>query len=170
MGFCTVSRRYLVLALAAFALPATAQTFDFPALSSAAACISVADARYRVARPDERADYTVRLDPAAAAPDVRVQLTASIDAADFVLIGDDRSATGCAADSATLVTRTIRIDPATTAPDLTIALVTDAAAADYRIYLRGSALAPEAAAALFAAAQIGIRPADKIGSTALTLR
>ena len=67
-------------------------------------------------------------------------------------------------------TRTIRIDPAATAPDLTIALVTDEAAADYRIYLRGSALAPEAAAALFAAAQIAIRPAHKIGSTALTLR
>jgi hypothetical protein len=165
-----VSRRYLVLALAAFALPATAQTFDFPALSSAAACISVANARYRVARPDESADYTVRLDPAAAAPDVRIQLTSSIDAADFVLIEDEQTTAGCGADSAAQATRTIRIDPAATAPDLTIGLVNDDTAADYRIYLRGSALAPEAAAALFAAAQIASRPNNKIESTALTLR
>ena len=170
-GCCTVSRRSLVLVLAAFALPATAQTFDFPALSSAPACISIANARYRLTRPDEWADYTVRLDPAAAAR-VRVQLTTSIDAADFVLIDDDHAATGCSADDiAADATKRIRLDPSATAPDLTIALVSDEAPADYRLYLRGSTLAPEAAAALFAAAQIKARPAsDKIQSTALTLR
>jgi hypothetical protein len=167
-----VSRRYLVLVLAAFALPATAQTFDFPAASNTSGCISVANARYRVARPDEWADYTVRVDPAATAADVRVHLTASIDAADLVLIGDDSVATGCESGSAgAMATRTIRIDPGATAPDLTIALVNDEAGADYRIYLQGSTLAPEAAAALFAAAQIGTRhPVNKIEASALTLR
>lgn len=168
-----MSRRLLVLALAAFALPATAQTFDFPASSSAAACLLVANARYRLALPGEWADYTVRLDPAAAAADVRVQLTASIDAADLVLISDDRTGGGCETGAAAAATRTktIRIDPAATAPDLTIALVSDEAGADYRIYLRGDALAPETAAALFAAAQTGTRPAtNKTESTALTLR
>ena len=168
-----MSRRFLVLALAAFALPATAQTFDFPAFSSAAACISVANARYRLAMPGEWADYTVRLDPTAVAADVRVQLTASIDAADLVLIRDDRASAGCesGAAAAAMSTKTIRIDPNANAPDLTIALVSDDAGADYRIYLRGAALAPETAAALFAAAQAGTRRAtNKIQSTALTLR
>jgi len=166
-----VSRRFLVVVLAAFALPATAQTFDFPASSSAFACISVANTRYRVARPDEWADLTVRLDPTAAAADVRVQLTASIDAADLVLIGDDSLTASCetgVADATT--TKTIRIDPNAAAPDFTIALVTDEAGADYRIYLGGGALAPETAAALFAAAQMGARHPHKIESTALTLR
>jgi hypothetical protein len=160
-----------VLVLAAFALPATAQTFDFPAASSPSACLSLANARYRVAKPGEWADYTVRLalDPATA--NVRVQLTGSIDTADLVLIGDDRAA-GCATDAtAAMATKRVRIDPAAAAADLTIALVNDEASADYRIYLRDSALAPEAAAALFAAAQIGARSQlNRIESTALTLR
>ena len=170
MGLCNVSRRSVVLLLAAFALPATAQTFDFPAPASA--CISVSNARYRVALPGEPAEYTVRLDPAAAAPDVRVQLTSSIDAADFVLVGDDRTASSCETDAtAAMPIRTIRIDPAATMPDLTIGLVNDGTEADYRIYLRGGAIAPEAAAALFAAARMGAsRPVNRIGSTALTLR
>ena len=171
-GVRAVSRRFLVLVLAAFALPAAAQTFDLPVSSSAFACISVADTRYRVARPDEWPDYTVRRDPTAAAADVRVHLTASIDAADLVLVGDDRVTAGCwigAADAT--ATKTIRIDANAPAPDLTIALVGDEASADYRIYLRGGALAPDTAAALFAAAQIGTRrAANKIGSTALMLR
>lgn len=147
-----MARRSLVLVLAAFAVPATAQTFDFTA-HRAAACITIANAQYRLAAPGEQADYTVRLDPAAAVPDVRLQLTASIDEADFVLIGDD-AAPPC---GTTAGARTIAMDPNAPAPDLTIAFARPDMPADYRIYVRGGAIAPEAAAALYAAAQIPAR-------------
>jgi hypothetical protein len=159
-----VSRRSLVLLLAAFALLATAQTFEFAARSSAPACLSIANAHYRIAAQGERADYTVRLEPPGAAADVRVQLIASIDAADFVLIGDEPAR---CRDGAI---RSVRIDPAARAPDLTLSF-SNHAGADYRLYLRGGAVAPEAAAALFAAAQIAAqRQTSQIHAAALTLR
>jgi len=148
-----VSRRSLVLVLAACAVPATAQTFDFT-VHHAAACITIANAQYRLAAPGERADYTVRLDPAAAVPDVRLQLTASIDEADFVLIGESDAAPRC--DDAP-GTRTIAIDRSAPAPDLTIAFARPDMPADYRIYVQGGPIAPETAAALYAAAQIPAR-------------
>ena len=148
-----MSRRSLVLVLAACAVPATAQTFDFTA-QRAAACITISNAQYRLAAPGERADYTLRLDPAATVPDVRLQLTASIDEADFVLIGDADGAPRCAGFAAA---RTIAIDPNAAAPDLTIAFARPDMPADYRIYVQGSAIAPDTAAALYAAAQIPAR-------------
>jgi hypothetical protein len=51
----------------------------------------------------------------------------------------------------------VRIDPAAIAPDLTIGFVSGPAAADYRIYVRSRSLAPEAVAALFAAAHRPVR-------------
>ena len=147
-----MSRRSLVLVLAACAVPATAQTFDFTA-HRAAACITIANVQYRVAAPRERADYTVRVDPAAAVADVRLRLTAAIDEADFVLIDDDAAPRCPAAAGA----RTIAIDANAPAPDLTIAFARPTMPADYRIYVHGGAIAPETAAALYAAAQIPAR-------------
>lgn len=148
-----MSRRSLVLVLAACAVPATAQTFDFTA-HRAAACITIANAQYRIAAPGERADYTVRLDSVATVPDVRLQLTASIDEADFVLIGENETAPRCGTAAGA---RTIAIDSNAAAPDLTIAFAAPAMPADYRIYVQGGAIAPETAAALYAAAQIPAR-------------
>lgn len=151
--------------LAGCVLPAPAQTFDFIGHSSRAACITIAGARYRTAAPGERADYTIRLDPAAVAPDIRVALSGSIDTADLVLIGDD--AARCEDGSV----RTVRIDPAAPAADLTVGFATATTPADYRIYLRETALAPETAAALFAAAQLPRhRPTDRIATSALITR
>jgi hypothetical protein len=143
-----------VLVLAAIAVPATAQTFDFSAQLSATPCITIADTQYRLATGDEYADVTVRIDPAAAAPDLWLALTDTIDEADFVLIGADAAAQRCRNDA---VTRTVRIDRNAAAPDWTIGLVRGAAPADYRIYLRANAVAPEATAALYAAAQMSKR-------------
>jgi hypothetical protein len=144
--------------LAAFAVPATAQTVDLAVHRAALACISIANASYRIAAPNERADFTVRLDPAAASPDVRVRLTSSADEADFVLIGDGDGAAPC--HGTTSAAKTIRIDPHAPAPDLTVGFASAAAPAAYRIYVRGSAFAPEIAA-LYAAAQM---PARRLGS------
>jgi hypothetical protein len=160
-----VLRRLFVFVLAACALPAPAQTFDFTGRSSSTACISIADTSYRIAAPGERADYTVRLDPAAAA-NIRVAFSASIDTADLVLIGND-AASRCQ-DGA--IARTVRIDPVAQAPDLTVGFVAEATPADYRIYLRGTAVAPEIAAALFAMAQMSARrAAGRIETSALTV-
>ena len=79
-------RRSLVLVAIAIAIPATAQTFGFSVHGTTAACLAIGDASYRIAGPSEHADYTVRIDPAAATPDIRVQLTGTIDDADFVFI------------------------------------------------------------------------------------
>lgn len=138
-------QRSLVFVLLAVAVPATAQTFGFSIGSSAPVCLSIADARYRLAAPGEHADYTVRIDPAAEAPDVRVQLTATIDDADFVFVEGGAGASHCQGSKA------VKIDPAAPA-DLTVGFASSSAPADYRIYVRSRSLSPEAAAALYAVA------------------
>ena len=138
-------QRFLVLVALAIAVPATAQTFAF-SVRATAVCLAIGDASYRIADPGEHADYTVRIDPAAAAPDIRVQLTETIDDADFVFIegsGETRCHGG----------KSVKIDAAAPA-DLTVGFASSAAPADFRIYVRSGSLAPEAAAALYAAARL----------------
>ena len=155
-----MSRRSLVLVLLAIAVPAAAaQTFGFSARSSAPACLSIGDTSYRIASPGDRADYTVRIDPAAPAPDVRIRLTETIDEADFVFIADGNDAPRCA--RGIFGGKTVKIVSAAAAGDLTIGFARASVAADYRIYLRGDALAPEAAAALYAAAHMPFRLAGR---------
>ena len=143
-------RRSLVLVAIAIAIPATAHTFGFSVHGTTAACLAIGDASYRIAGPGEHADYTVRIDPAAATPDIRVQLTGTIDHADFVFIegsGETRCQGG----------KSVKIDAAAPA-DLTIGFANSSAPADYRIYVRSRSLSPEAAAALYAAAHLPARP------------
>ena len=141
-------QRSLVLVLLAIAVPATAQTFGFSIREAPAICLAIGDTSYRVARPGEHADYTVRIDPAAA-PDVRVALTATIDEADFVFVegsGETRCHGG----------KSVKIDAAAPA-DLTVGFASSSAPGDYRIYVRSRSLSPEAAAALYAAARLPAR-------------
>jgi hypothetical protein len=145
-----VSRRSLVLVLLAITVPAAAQTFGFGAGTSAA-CLSIGNTGYRLVSPGDRADYTVRIDPAAQAPDIRIQLTETIDEADFVFI-EDGDTPRCAG----LREKTVKID-AQAAPDFTIGLARASVPPDYRIYVRARTLAPEAAAALYAAAHMPAR-------------
>ena len=84
------------LLLSPIAIPATAQTFGFSIGAPAAACLPVGNAIYRLAAPGARADYTVRIDPAARAPDIRIQLAETPDEADFVLVDDGETPHGCA--------------------------------------------------------------------------
>ena len=144
-----MSRRILVLILSAIAIPATAQTFGF-SVRAPATCLPVGNAMYRLAAPGAPAEYTVRIDPAANAPDVRVHLAESPDEADFVLVDDGEAAHGC--DGAAI--RRVKIDAAASAPDLVVGLSADPAAADTRIYVRSHAFAPESAAALLATAHL----------------
>jgi hypothetical protein len=146
-----VSRRILVLILSAIAIPATAQTFGF-SVRAPAACLPVGNAMYRLAAPGTSAEYTVRIDPGARAPDVRIHLAESPDEADYVLVDDGETPYGC---DGTI--RSVRIDAAASAPDLVVGLGADPAGADYRIYVRSQAFAPETAAALLATAHLAGR-------------
>ena len=143
-------QRSLVLVALAIAVPATAQTFGFSVRETAAVCLSIGGASYRIAAPDEQANHTVRIDPAAAAPDIRIRLTETIDDADFVFIEGSGNAARCPGG------RTVRID-ADAPADLTVGFANSSAPADYRIYVRSRSLAPEAAAALYAVAHLPAR-------------
>jgi len=136
----------------AAAVPATAQTFGFTLGPAAQACISIGDASYRTAIL-RGADLTVRIDPAAAAPDIRIQLAETADEADFVFVDDGDAEPSCSGTRA----KSVRIDAGATAPDLVIGLANATAPADYRIYVRSRRLSPEAVAALFAAAHAPAR-------------
>ena len=138
----------LVLAIA---VPATAQTFGFSLGAAEPACLPIGNATYRVTN-SARPDVTVRIDPAAAAPDIRVAIAATPEEADFVFV-DDGSAPACSRGPF----KTVKIDAAAAAPDLVIGLTAPGASANTRIYVRSRWLDAETAAALFAAAQLPAR-------------
>src|SRR5947209_2554779 len=83
---------YLMLAVA---VPATAQTFGFSIGSAPQACLSIGGASYRVASNVLRADLTLRIDSAGAAPDIRIQLVEAPDQADFVFVDDGDAPPAC---------------------------------------------------------------------------
>jgi fructose-specific component phosphotransferase system IIB-like protein len=142
------TRKIAILLLLAAAVPATAQTFGFSLGPSArSVCVSIDAVTYRLS--DTRPDYTVRIDPDAPAPDVRVHLAATPDEADFVLV-DDGAVPPCRARAG--ATKTVTVSTDAPAPDLVVGLAT-AEAADYRVYVRSDRLSGEAAAALFAVAR-----------------
>ena len=146
--------KILVLLLLAAAVPATAETFGFSIGAAAPTCLSIGNAAWRIGGNATRADVTVRIDPAATAPDIRIQIADSPDAADFVFVDDGETAPGCHGLAAA---RSVKIDAAAQRPDLTVGFATSSAPADYRIYVRSRWLAPEIAAALFAAARMPAR-------------
>ena len=144
--------KILVFLLLAVAVPATAQTFGFSIGASAPqACLSIGNATYRVATNLVRADVTVRIDPAAVAPDIRIQMAEVPDEADFVLVDDGDAPPAC--QHSPSASKNVKIDAAATAPDLVVGFATASAPADYRIYVRSRFLPPEIVAALFAAAR-----------------
>jgi len=137
----------------AVALPAAAHTFAFSPTSAAQACLVLGSATYRVARSG--ADVTVRIEPSAVAPAVRIELADTPDQADFVLV-DDGAPPACAAAANV---KQVSIASGTAPFDVVVGFASGAAPADYRIYVRSRWIAPETAAALFAAAH---RPPQRL--------
>jgi len=140
-------RVFVALALAAV-LPAAAHTFGFSPASHSA-CLAIGNTTWHLAAT-AAADVTVRIDPAAPAPGLRIRLAETPEDADFVLV-DDGAPANCryAAN-----VKNVGIAPAAGAADLTVAFASGSAPADYRIYVRSRWIAPEMAAALFAAAHM----------------
>lgn len=150
------NRKVLVLLLLAVAVPATAQTFGFSIGAAApSACLAIGNTSYRIASGGVHADYTVRIDPAASSPDLRIQLAETADMADFVFVDDGDAPARCLRGASG--TKNVRADAAASAPDLVLGFATSAVPADYRIFVRSRFLAPETAALLFAAAHIPAR-------------
>ncbi len=140
------TRKIAILLLFAAAVPATAQTFGF-SLGSASrnVCLSIDAVTYRVS--DVRPDYTVRVDPNAQTPDVRVHHATTPDDADFVLVDDGTAPAACQTRATT-----VRVSATAQTPDLVVGFAA-ADTADFRVYVRSERLSPEAAAALFAIAR-----------------
>jgi hypothetical protein len=142
--------RFFVFGALALAVPATARTLGFPRAAATQTCLAIGGATWQVATGTGSTDRTVRIDPAATMRGVRIRLVDSPDAADFVFV-DDGTPASCQG------ARSVAIDAAAATPDLIISFVSGAQAADYRVYARSAGLAPEAVAALFAAAHIPAR-------------
>lgn len=106
-------------------------------------CFAAPTGAFRMA--DEAADYTVRIDNAAANPSLRLQAVDDPAIADFVLVDDDAPACPSGARL-----KSVRIDPKAIAPDLTVAL--SRAPADKKIYVKSARFSEQQAAALFAVA------------------
>jgi hypothetical protein len=124
------------------ALPAAAVGTFFS--SSAKPCFAAGNTAYRIS-DSASADVTVRIDNAAPAPSLHMQLADDPAAADFVLVDDNDAGNACAGAAAVM---SIRIDPQAAKPDLTVSL--SRAAADARIYVRSANFSEQEAAALFA--------------------
>src|SRR2546423_12679656 len=77
--------------LLAAAVPATAQTFGLSIGSAAQACLSIGGMSYRAVTNLSGADLTVRLDPAAAAPDIPIHIAQTAAEAAFVFVPDGRA-------------------------------------------------------------------------------
>jgi hypothetical protein len=113
-------------------------------------CFTSGTATYRISAAAPAPDYRVRIDNAAAQPDLRVGLVDQPEIADFVLVDDldDVQGNACAASTPP---KTIRVDAGEMLPDLTVSLsqigATDAS--DFKLYVRSARFSQEDAAALF---------------------
>lgn len=118
-------------------------------------CFVAGNTGYRLASGDGAA-HVVRIDNAAANPNLRMQQVDDPAAADFVLVDEGDSAGACTGIS---IIETIRIDATAVKPDLTIAV--SRAPADYKIYLHSATFTEQDAAALAAVIWLN---ASKTGS------
>ena len=145
--------RLLVLLLLAVTVPATAHTFGFKLGRPTPICVSIGEARYRIAAAGEQAHVTVKVDPDATAPDFRVMLAANADEADFVIVDDGETPPLCADPHA----RAVAVGRAAVTPDIVVGLGGPSAPADYRVFVRSRFIDAEAAVAMFAAEKAAAR-------------
>ena len=128
------------------AVPAAAHALLLPTTNP---CFTSGTATYRISAAAPAPDYRVRIDNAAAQPDLRVGLVDQPEIADFVLVDDLDAVQGnaCAAPTP----KTIRVDAGETLPDLTVSLsqIGAADASDFKLYVRSARFSQEDAAALF---------------------
>ena len=157
-----MTRSHIISLLAlAVAVPVATATafFSAPDATPARPCFVAGDTGYEVTAT-ATAFATVRVDNAAANPNLRLQLVDDPAAADFVLVDDGDAMQAC--KSMTGIRR-VRVDPAATAPDLTVALSREPA--DHKIFVQSANFTEQDAAALFAVIWQGNRKTAKVVST-----
>ena len=130
-----------LLALVVAIPAATAGSF---VASNDTPCFIADDTGYRIS-DSASANFTVRIDNAAAKPDLRLQLVDDSAAADFVLVDDGDAVSLRRAAPPSKASASIPQPPT---PDLTVAL--SRAPAAYKIYVRSADFSQQDAAALFA--------------------
>jgi hypothetical protein len=138
--------RLIIILSALVAVPAAAAAGGSFFGASPRPCFSSGAETYRITA-SANADYTVRVDNDAAEPDLRLQMVARPDDADFVLMDDGDDAASC---SAAQTIKTIRLDAGASHPNLTIALSNQGAGSDHKIFVRSGHFSEADAAALFA--------------------
>lgn len=138
-------KRAAVLSLLALAIVApagiAASLFSAPA-APAKPCFAAGDAAYVMASGP--ADYTVRIDNAAARPTLRLQLVDDPAVADFVMADDGEAPQACVAGAL----KTVRIDDGAQQPDLTVALSRSEGGS--KVFVHSTNFTEQEAAALFA--------------------
>lgn len=134
----------MVLSIAVPAATAGSYLGSSAMTSNSKPCFIAGNAGYELSG-SAAANTTVRIDNAAANPNLRLQLVDDPAAADFVLVDDGDAADACQAATAI---KSIRIDPTAANADLTVTL--SRTAADYKIYVRSANYTEQDAAALFA--------------------
>jgi hypothetical protein len=129
------------------AVPAAAHALLLPTTNP---CFTSGTATYRISAAAQAPDYRVRIDNAAAHPDLRVGLVDQPEIADFVLV-DDLDVVQGNACAAPMPPKTIRVDAGEMLPDLTVSLsqIGAADASDFKLYVRSARFSQEDAAALF---------------------
>ena len=126
------------------AIPAAAPPFF--ASTPPNLCFNAGTVTYQLAPNASAPDYRVRIDNAAAQPDLRVALVDRAETADYVLV-DDASGDGHPCVSAGQ-RRMIKLVPDTA--DLTISVSREADGADVKLFVHSAHVGHQDAAALFA--------------------
>ncbi len=128
------------------AVPAAAHSFF---AASKGPCFTAGSATYRLAPAAASPDYRIRVDNAAKAPDLRMQLVDRPEIADIV-IADDFSATDGDLCKAAESLKTIRVSSQESVPDVTVAFTRVTDAADYKLFVHSARFSHQDAAALMA--------------------
>jgi hypothetical protein len=136
----------ILLLLSPLAL-APAAAYPFFGSTAKPLCFSAGAATYQLSAHAVAPDYRVRIDDAAARPDLRMQAVDRPELADFVIADEDGAAEeqDCAAGA-----KVIRTDAGEGAADVTVSLAAGAQA-DFKIYVRSQRYSERDAAALLAA-------------------
>ncbi len=139
-----------MLALAVLALPVAGTAAHSFFAKPETLCFADGSSTYRVMHAAGNADIRVRIDNAAAAPDLRIRLVDRPETADFVLVDDfdPRERSACRTSGRV---QTVKIDQEATRPDVTLSMSADLADADLTIYVRSARFSHQDAAALQAA-------------------
>jgi hypothetical protein len=137
----------LVLLLVA-GIPAAAPPFS---ASSPSLCFTEGSVTYQLLPSAASADYRVKIDNAAPAPQLRIGLVDAVEVSDFALVDDDSTLdrNGCDTAGRLKTFNVVANGPA----DLTVRLTREAADTDLKLFVRSARLDHREAAALFAVLQ-----------------